>query len=343
MPFHIDRFKASPSVQAMHPAARAGYLYLLSCAWQSDDCTLPGDNFNLAEMSGLGDELWETFGPRIRRKFNEGPGGRLMNPVLSDEWNEAKRIFEARQASAKRTNEVRPSPHADIAPLKDRQMARRVISAMVRKGIIPSANEVPCVDCGHINTDNEKCHEYDHYLGYEPEHYASVQPVCINCHVRREESRRKRWMKTDTVGEQSPSRSPSRGPSRSADTITGTVTITNTKEQKATPKAAPSSFVAPLWIHHETWKAFEEMRRKIRAPLTDRARQNIVAELQRLQLSGHDPDAVLNQSITRSWRGVFEIGGNGNGTHRKLSKYEQMRRDDEELFGRAEEDSPGVN
>ena len=42
MPFRIDAFKGSPAVQAMHPSARSGYLYLLTYAWQTDDCTISG-------------------------------------------------------------------------------------------------------------------------------------------------------------------------------------------------------------------------------------------------------------------------------------------------------------
>jgi hypothetical protein len=107
MPFHIDRFKASPAVQAMPPAARIGYLYLLSCCWQSDDCTIPGDDEILSELSGLGDELWSIHGDRILRKFGRGPDDRLFNHILKIEWDEARKIYEARQSSAKRTNTVR--------------------------------------------------------------------------------------------------------------------------------------------------------------------------------------------------------------------------------------------
>ncbi len=96
MPFKIDAFKGSPAVQAMHPAARMGYLYLLAAAWQSDDCTIPNDPFELAELSGLGDELWGLHGARILRKFGVGPNNRLLNHVLAGEWNEARRIFETK-------------------------------------------------------------------------------------------------------------------------------------------------------------------------------------------------------------------------------------------------------
>lgn len=111
MPFHIDRFRGSPDVQAMHPAARWGYLSLLASAWQSEDCTLSSDPIDLASASGLGDELWKQYGPRILKKFRSDGHGHLKNYVLEEEWLEAKRIFEARVSAAKSTNASR-SPHA---------------------------------------------------------------------------------------------------------------------------------------------------------------------------------------------------------------------------------------
>ena len=107
MPFHINRFKASPAVQAMHPAARMGYWYLLTSAWESDDCTISADPLDLAEKSGLGDELWSQYNTRILRNFDVLPSGKLQNKVCFEEWSKAKLVFEARQEAAKRTTEIR--------------------------------------------------------------------------------------------------------------------------------------------------------------------------------------------------------------------------------------------
>ena len=97
MPFHIDKFRGSPDVQAMHPAARWGYISVLASMWQSDDCTVLNDPLDLATKSGLGDELWALYSPRIMRKFEPIDGGRLRNSVLHCEWLEAKRKFEEGQ------------------------------------------------------------------------------------------------------------------------------------------------------------------------------------------------------------------------------------------------------
>lgn len=85
-------------------------------------------------------------------------------------------------------------------------------------------------------------------------------------------------------------------------------------------------FVLPEWIKKETWEAYREMRQRKRAPLTDRAAILIIKELEKLKLSGNQPEDVLNQSIMKSWTGVFPIsGGNSNG------RPQEFRHDDKRL------------
>lgn len=118
IPLDIDAFRGSPAVQAMHPAARIGYLYLLLDAWQTEDCTIPNDPIELADRSGLGDDLWAANGVRILRKFTPAidsatgavMAGRLRNEVEFAKWLDAKRIFDSRKNAADRTNIAR-SPH----------------------------------------------------------------------------------------------------------------------------------------------------------------------------------------------------------------------------------------
>src|ERR1700722_14562788 len=108
MPMEIDALKASPSVQAMHPSARSGYVWLLLDAWQTDDCTIPTDPIDLADKSGLGDELWGIYGLRILRKFERVDGSdRLRNLPQYERWQAAKSIYEKRQEAAHRKNEIR--------------------------------------------------------------------------------------------------------------------------------------------------------------------------------------------------------------------------------------------
>lgn len=80
------------------------------------------------------------------------------------------------------------TPRAARDPL--REAARRAVAYAVRTGRLAHAGDVPCTDCGHFNGDRR--HEYDHFLGYEPEHHLSVEPVCTTCHAERECQRRVR-------------------------------------------------------------------------------------------------------------------------------------------------------
>lgn len=109
MPFHVDRFFGSSAVQAMCPAARMGYLSLLARGqWQSEDGTVSADTLDLAEKSGLGDELWALYGPRILRNF-QPVGDRLRNQVNFEEWEAAKTIFEKNHPTPEQLSEKRSS------------------------------------------------------------------------------------------------------------------------------------------------------------------------------------------------------------------------------------------
>jgi uncharacterized protein YdaU (DUF1376 family) len=101
MPLDIEAFKSSPVVQAMRPAARSGYLYLLTAMWQSEDCTLSADDEDLMIASGMGSE-WDEHKRLILKKFVV-IGARVQNSTLLTKWLEAKRVFEARQNAAKNT------------------------------------------------------------------------------------------------------------------------------------------------------------------------------------------------------------------------------------------------
>ncbi len=169
MPFRIDAFKSSPAVQAMHPAARSGYLYLLSCQWQSDDCTISNDQLDLAEASGLGDELWSIHSARILRKFdtvtvrspleNDTVTVRLRNQACFLEWEKAKKVFEARQKAALDTVTVRsPRGHhskngrsaytrtGTYTEVLDAQSTDKSVSALEPTPPEPGVFELPLAD-----------------------------------------------------------------------------------------------------------------------------------------------------------------------------------------------------
>lgn len=79
------------------------------------------------------------------------------------------------------------------------------------------------------------------------------------------------------------------------------------------------AFALPEDIPSEEWGGFEEMRKRKRAPMTDRARGGVVKKLRELRTQGHDPGDVLDQSTRNSWTDVYPIKEQQNGNHRNGS------------------------
>lgn len=90
----------------------------------------------------------------------------------------------------------KPNPPRD----GDKVQARSRINTLVRTGKIPKPNDLPCHDCGHVYGDDQKRHEYDHYLGYEGMNHYAVQSVCSACHRRRTKARGELVQQRDSEG-----------------------------------------------------------------------------------------------------------------------------------------------
>lgn len=72
----------------------------------------------------------------------------------------------------------------------DLKQARQRINVLVRTGRKPHPNTLPCTDCGHVWSEGERRHEYDHHNGYAAEHHYDVEPVCTTCHAKRDSHRK---------------------------------------------------------------------------------------------------------------------------------------------------------
>ncbi len=75
------------------------------------------------------------------------------------------------------------------------------------------------------------------------------------------------------------------------------------KRASARPVVSPEPL--PSWVPKEAWEGFVRMRSHIKAPLTDNAKTLTLRDLSRLRDAGHDPQAVLEESVKNSWRGLF--------------------------------------
>lgn len=99
--------------------------------------------------------------------------------------------------NARNRKSYKPKPGLRFGPLPsldwsgDKKEARAIVNRLVVKGELPNPNGIVCADCAHIGDDRR--HEYDHHLGYEPRFYLAVEVVCSKCHHRRAAERGETW------------------------------------------------------------------------------------------------------------------------------------------------------
>lgn len=95
---------------------------------------------------------------------------------------------------------------------------------------------------------------------------------------------------------------------------------------KTEAKASSKNFVLPADIPAEQWAGFEDMRRRMKKPLSDRARSLAVTELRRLRdEEGWPPGEVLNHCVMNSYQGIFPPKRNhGNERRNTPSPLDQL-------------------
>lgn len=86
------------------------------------------------------------------------------------------------------------------------------------------------------------------------------------------------------------------------------------------------SYTANEDLKEALWE-FIKMRKLIKKPATDRALKGIMNKLDTLAITDTDKIAILDQSITNSWQGVYPLkqdngGGNNGNNGEDGSKYE---------------------
>lgn len=67
-----------------------------------------------------------------------------------------------------------------------------------------------------------------------------------------------------------------------------------------------SAIAIPQWLDAELWFEFLRHRKTLKKPMTDYAQQLAFKLLERFRAAGHDPRAVIEQSIFNGWQGLFE-------------------------------------
>lgn len=111
----------------------------------------------------------------VYQKYAASPKGKACKKryVASNTYKiTIKRYYagDKGKASRKRRQRTQEQNHPD------RTRARRRVTMAVYRGSMPSAKTLRCVSCA------KPAKEYHHYLGYAPEHWYNVIPLCLLCH-----------------------------------------------------------------------------------------------------------------------------------------------------------------
>jgi uncharacterized protein YdaU (DUF1376 family) len=115
--------------------------------------------------------------------------------------------------------------------------------------------------------------------------------------------------KTESVTESDSESEPNRNPNQTPDTREEHSSL-----RSEARKRTPDDVTVPDWVPVVSWRAFVQHRKDIRKPLTAKAAELAIAELENLKAQGHEPAAVINQSIVSRWAGLFPLKG---GSHVK--------------------------
>jgi len=61
----------------------------------------------------------------------------------------------------------------------------------------------------------------------------------------------------------------------------------------------------PDWINKTTWADFLEMRKKLRKPPTERAKRELIKDLEKLKDTGCDVDEIILRSVKNGWLAFY--------------------------------------
>ena len=79
----------------------------------------------------------------------------------------------------------------------------------------------------------------------------------------------------------------------------------NTKETKETTTKETIQKKGDIFV--KTWKDFKIMRKTIKKPMTDKAEELLLINLDKLSSDEKEQVAILNQSILNCWQGVYAL------------------------------------
>jgi hypothetical protein len=150
------------------------------------DCIYQGqpqsiENFNKSPRSKDGKDWWckDCKKEWQRQRDKDAERERNRRYKVSPEGIAARKRYEQsdrnKELTRLRQQKARNDPEKAL-----RILARNKLNKAIRAGKIPHISTQQCKTC------SQPANQYHHYLGYEPEHWYDVEPLCYTCHATAE-------------------------------------------------------------------------------------------------------------------------------------------------------------
>lgn len=120
---------------------------------------------------------------------------------------------------------------------------------------------------------------------------------------------------------------------------TGRGTVRNRHRTVKEPSTRAREVEPPDWLPATAWAEWRKFRG---AKFTQAAERLSLRTLGRLRDSGHDPTAVIEQSIERGWTGLFELRQNGPPARASPSRADRNAEVIRQLTGRSNGPEPTI-
>lgn len=131
--------------------------------------------------------------------------------------------------------------------------------------------------------------------------------------------------KDNQAPKQKAKQKPTPSSSSSSSTTSSPIGDDSPQPPQAGAGAGSGAHQLPDWMPPADWQAFVEHRKRVRSPMTDLAQTKAIAELDRLRADGHDPVAVIDQSIINGWKGLFPLKNRALGAPVLAARPEEPR------------------
>lgn len=260
----------------------------------------------------------------LRRYFTEAPDG-----WRNKRCDEEIAAFRAKSATARASALAGVEARSQSRELLNRDKRRARMANSKALGTHTEEQWTALVDfCGRkcvkcsLPESTDKDHIKPVYQGGS-DAIDNLQPLCASCNASKGaeaiDYRPPGWQAAVAAADDDRSieRSLNEGSERSlgvgaanheplTNNHTGTANrSTGTKPKRERPKEP--AYAPPDWVPAVPWADFVEARRKAGKPMTYRAQELAVMQLEAMREGGQDPAAVLNQSVIGGWTSLRPV------------------------------------